>query len=123
MQPLEVMKTWISQNTNVRPHASNSTERLMLSAGEEREVWSVRSTIAPKAGIHTMGAPLDMSAVPCSSVADPLTQVLPVSIPIQRSGKLKEAGLANIGATSFLPFHTRDFMSHIQIHLAFSLST
>ena len=83
---------------NVRPHASNSTKRLMLSTGEEIEVESMRSVIAPKAGICTMGASLDMSVVPHSSWADPLTLVLPVSIPIRRSGELKEAGLTNIGA-------------------------
>ena len=71
-----------------------------------------------------MGTSLNMSAVPCSSVADPLTRVHPVIVPIQRSGKLKEVGLTNIGAcaytrthlpssTSFLSFHPHDFTSHI----------
>ena len=120
---LEVAKTWISWNMNVRPHASNSIERLMQSTGIEKGVGSMRSAIAPKTGICTMGAPLDMSAVLCSSVTDPLTWVLPVSVPTRRSGELKEAGLANAGTcvhqstfascTSFLPFHPRDFTSHI----------
>ena len=79
---LDIMKTWISQNMNVRLPASNSIKRSMPSVGEEIEVESVRSAIAPKAGICTMGTPLNMSVVPYSSVADLLTLVHPVIIPI-----------------------------------------
>ena len=70
----------------------------MPSTGKEREVGSVKSAITPKAEVCTMGAPLDMSAVQHSSMADPLIRVLLVSIPAQRSGELKEAGLVNVGA-------------------------
>ena len=69
----------------------------MLSTGKEREIGSVRSAIAPGAGICTIGASLDMSAVPHSSVADPLAWVLLVSVPTQRRGELKEAGPTNVG--------------------------
>ena len=95
----------------------------MLSAGKEREVGSMMTVIAPKAEVRTMGAPLDMSVAEHSSIADPLIQVLLVSIPTQRSIDLKEAGFTNIGAcahqsalsssTSLLPFHPSDFVSHI----------
>ena len=61
----EVVKTWTSQNMNVRLHTDKSTERSMLSAGEEKEVGSVRSTIAPEAGICTMGTSMEMNMVPC----------------------------------------------------------
>ena len=44
-----------------------------------------------------MGASLNMSMVLCSSMADPLTPVHPVIIPIQRSGELKVLGLTNVG--------------------------
>ena len=119
---------------NVRLHASNSTERSMLSVGKEREVGSMRSMITPKAGVCTMGAPLDMSTVQHSSMADPLIQVLLVSILTQRSGELKEAGLAKVGActhqTVFVFLHLLSSIppqwlcvTHPWIHLVFSLST
>ena len=72
------MKTWISlehkhEATCKQLHREIDAEH----AGEEIEVESMRSMIAPKAGICTMGTSLNMSAVPCSSVADPLTRVHP----------------------------------------------
>ena len=70
---------------------SYSTKRSMLSTGKEREVGNMMSMITLKAGVHTMGAPLDMSVVQHSSVADPLIRVLLVSVPTRRSGELKEA--------------------------------
>ena len=61
-----------------------------------------------------MGAPLDMSTVQCSSIADPLIWVLLVSIPAQRSGELKEAGLTNVG------MHTHQSM-FVFLHLLSSI--
>ena len=45
-----------SEHEHETAHASNSTERLMPSTGEEREVGSMKTTIVPKAEVCTMDA-------------------------------------------------------------------
>ena len=70
----------------------------MPSTGKEREVGSMKTAIVPKAEVRTMDAQPDMSMARHSSMADPLIQVVLVSIPTRRSVDLIEAGLANVGA-------------------------
>ena len=88
---LEVMKTWIGQNMSERLQGNNSTGRLVPSAGTRR-AGDVRSVLTPKAGIHTLGTPLEVHTALHSSMAGPSTWAHLVSILTQRSGTLREAG-------------------------------
>ena len=69
---------------------------MRLSVGEGKGAESVKITPIPKAGAHTMHAPLNMSMARHPNVADLLNQVVLPSILTQRSDELNiEADLMN----------------------------
>ena len=66
----------------------------------ERGAGDVRSVLAPKEGILTLGTQLEVSMAPHSSRAGSSTQALLVGVLAQRSDVLREEGPTNADAYS-----------------------
>ena len=99
------MKTWASQNMNMRQRTSDFTK------------ISVLSMVSPQAEIYPMG----------SNMAEPLMLVFLMSVLTQKSAELREVGLVNaiILTCQSAPFHPHFYsllwlpILPLQVQLAF----